>query len=75
MNNARVTVTRTSSGYRSLRHAFPCHCPSDPDLSDQAIYHAPVTTYLLLFLFTASLGPFQFGYHLGELNAPEAVMT
>jgi sugar porter (SP) family MFS transporter len=75
MNNARVTVTRTSSGYRSLRHASSGGSQSDPDLSDHTSHHASVTPYLLLFLFTASLGPFQFGYHLGELNAPEAVMT
>ena len=36
---------------------------------------ASTTTYLVYIVFIATLGPFQFGYHLGELNAPEKVIT
>ncbi|CAI7678796.1 hypothetical protein N7533_000792 [Penicillium manginii] len=34
-----------------------------------------VTPYLILLVFIATLGPLQFGYHLAELNAPQAVVT
>ncbi|KAL9128491.1 MAG: hypothetical protein Q9217_002841 [Psora testacea] len=33
------------------------------------------TAYLCFTLLSAALGPFQFGYHLAELNAPQAVIT
>ncbi|KAJ6024931.1 hypothetical protein N7540_005728 [Penicillium herquei] len=36
---------------------------------------AGVTPYLIFLVFVATLGPFQFGYHLAELNAPQAVIT
>ncbi|PSR83944.1 general substrate transporter [Coniella lustricola] len=34
-----------------------------------------VTPYLVLLVLTAALGPFQFGYHLSELNAPQRIVT
>ncbi|OJJ44378.1 hypothetical protein ASPZODRAFT_18576 [Penicilliopsis zonata CBS 506.65] len=34
-----------------------------------------VTTYLLYLVLITTLGPLQFGYHLAELNAPQAVVT
>ncbi|CRG86165.1 putative metabolite transport protein YBR241C [Talaromyces islandicus] len=34
-----------------------------------------VTPYLIYLIFVATLGPLQFGFHLAELNAPEAVVT
>ncbi|KAF4554820.1 Sugar (and other) transporter-like protein 13 [Elsinoe fawcettii] len=34
-----------------------------------------VTLYFLFVLLVATLGPFLFGYHLSELNAPIAVIT
>ncbi|OKL63590.1 hypothetical protein UA08_01485 [Talaromyces atroroseus] len=34
-----------------------------------------VTAFLVYLVFVATLGPLQFGYHLAELNAPQAVIT
>ncbi|KAJ5884807.1 hypothetical protein N7495_009317 [Penicillium taxi] len=34
-----------------------------------------VTPYLIYLVFVTTLGPLQFGYHLSELNAPQAVVT
>ncbi|KAJ5153476.1 uncharacterized protein N7482_009954 [Penicillium canariense] len=34
-----------------------------------------VTPYLIYLVFIVTLGPLQFGYHLAELNAPQAVVT
>ncbi|KAL2396351.1 metabolite transport protein [Exophiala dermatitidis] len=34
-----------------------------------------ITPYLVYLAFIVTLGPFQFGYHLGELNAPQKVIT
>ncbi|KAK3326880.1 major facilitator superfamily domain-containing protein [Apodospora peruviana] len=34
-----------------------------------------VTLYLVVLMVIATLGPLQFGFHLGELNAPEDVIT
>ncbi|KAJ5526439.1 hypothetical protein N7494_013089 [Penicillium frequentans] len=34
-----------------------------------------VTPYLVCIVLIATLGPFQFGYHLAELNAPQEVIT
>ncbi|KAJ6112213.1 hypothetical protein N7523_008274 [Penicillium sp. IBT 18751x] len=34
-----------------------------------------VTPYLIYLVFVTTLGPLQFGYHLAELNAPQAVVT
>jgi MFS family permease len=34
-----------------------------------------LTPYFVLLLFTATLGPLLFGYHLAELNAPQEVIT
>ncbi|KAL8705672.1 MAG: hypothetical protein Q9225_008013 [Loekoesia sp. 1 TL-2023] len=33
------------------------------------------TAYFLYLLLVTTLGPFQFGYHLSELNAPQDVLT
>lgn len=71
----RSGLTRTTSGYRSLRRAFSNGAPCDASLADLLLTPAPATPYLLFIIFVATLGPFQFGYHLGELNAPEAVIT
>ncbi|KAL4900832.1 hypothetical protein BDW74DRAFT_90926 [Aspergillus multicolor] len=37
--------------------------------------HSKVTPYLIYLVFITTLGPLQFGYHLAELNAPQAVIT
>ncbi|KAJ6163991.1 hypothetical protein N7470_002663 [Penicillium chermesinum] len=34
-----------------------------------------ITPYLIFLVFVTTLGPLQFGYHLAELNAPQAVVT
>ncbi|KAI9044172.1 putative MFS glucose transporter [Aspergillus affinis] len=34
-----------------------------------------VTPFLIYLVLIATLGPLQFGYHLAELNAPQAVVT
>ena len=34
-----------------------------------------VTGYLLTLIFVYSLGPLQFGYHIGELNTPQDVIS
>ncbi|CAN8105614.1 unnamed protein product [Discula destructiva] len=34
-----------------------------------------VSPFLLILIFIAALGPFQFGYHLAELNAPQHAIT
>ncbi|KAL4977695.1 general substrate transporter [Aspergillus desertorum] len=34
-----------------------------------------ITAYLIYLVFITTLGPLQFGYHLAELNAPQAVIT
>lgn len=34
-----------------------------------------ITAYFILLLAVATIGPFLFGYHLAELNAPRAVIT
>ncbi|KAL4990075.1 general substrate transporter [Aspergillus falconensis] len=34
-----------------------------------------ITPYLIYLVFITTLGPLQFGYHLAELNAPQAVIT
>ncbi|KAG6359590.1 hypothetical protein INS49_013111 [Diaporthe citri] len=34
-----------------------------------------VSPYLILLIFIATFGPFQFGYHLSELNAPQHAIT
>ncbi|EAW09921.1 putative MFS glucose transporter [Aspergillus clavatus NRRL 1] len=34
-----------------------------------------ITAYLIYLVFVITLGPLQFGYHLAELNAPQAVIT
>ncbi|KAA8646498.1 putative MFS glucose transporter [Aspergillus tanneri] len=34
-----------------------------------------VTPYLIYLVLITTLGPLQFGYHLAELNAPQAVLT
>jgi sugar porter (SP) family MFS transporter len=34
-----------------------------------------ITPYLICLVFITTLGPLQFGYHLAELNAPQAVLT
>lgn len=34
-----------------------------------------VTPYLVCLILITTLGPLQFGYHLAELNAPQAVIT
>ncbi|RAO64922.1 uncharacterized protein BHQ10_000934 [Talaromyces amestolkiae] len=34
-----------------------------------------VTVFLIYLVFVSTLGPLQFGFHLAELNAPQAVIT
>ncbi|EEP75330.1 predicted protein [Uncinocarpus reesii 1704] len=36
---------------------------------------ARATPYLIFLVLITTLGPLQFGYHLAELNAPQAVIT
>ena len=44
-------------------------------MSDNGSVSSRPTKYLLYVVFVATLGPLQFGYHLGELNAPQTVIT
>lgn len=39
------------------------------------IGHSSVTAFLVYLVFVTTLGPLQFGFHLAELNAPQAVIT
>jgi sugar porter (SP) family MFS transporter len=71
----RAGVTRTSSGYRSIRETSAKSSVSDDSLTNLPPVSSSVRRYLLFIVFMATLGPFQFGYHLGELNAPEKVLT
>ncbi|KIV94387.1 hypothetical protein PV10_02159 [Exophiala mesophila] len=48
---------------------MPAEAPDYPSPSSER-----VTPFLIYLLFFATLGPLQFGYHLGELNAPESVI-
>ncbi|KAH8553760.1 sugar transporter [Umbelopsis sp. PMI_123] len=34
-----------------------------------------VNTYLVFVVFTIALGAFQYGYHIGELNTPQAIIS
>ncbi|KAJ9623727.1 Bifunctional purine biosynthesis protein PurH [Knufia peltigerae] len=70
----RVLLNRTSSGYKSLRQA-PA---KDYGLQGADSHMAPsrrITLFLIYLVFVVTLGPFQFGFHLGELNAPQGVIT
>ncbi|KAL9003247.1 MAG: hypothetical protein Q9188_003862 [Gyalolechia gomerana] len=45
---------------------------------DEPLYKSLIrdtTAYFVYILLVATLGPFQFGYHLAELNAPQDVLT
>ncbi|RHZ45432.1 putative MFS glucose transporter [Aspergillus thermomutatus] len=44
-------------------------------MSPTEVTHSRVTAYLVYLVFVVTLGPLQFGYHLAELNAPQAVIT
>ena len=67
--------TGTNSGYKSVNRT----ASEDSQIIDIEASltrsRASTTTYLVYIVFIATLGPFQFGYHLGELNAPQKVIT
>ncbi|EXJ79183.1 hypothetical protein A1O3_08684 [Capronia epimyces CBS 606.96] len=70
-----MMLKRTSSGYRSLKESS-----SELEVAVQASEGSMasptgITPFLIFLVFVVTLGPFQFGYHLGELNAPEKVIT
>ncbi|KAK9600467.1 Bifunctional purine biosynthesis protein PurH [Aspergillus fumigatus] len=44
-------------------------------MSPSGLTRSRVTGYLIYLVFVVTLGPLQFGYHLAELNAPQAVIT
>ncbi|PKX88787.1 putative MFS glucose transporter [Aspergillus novofumigatus IBT 16806] len=44
-------------------------------MSPTGLTRSRVTAYLVYLVFVVTLGPLQFGYHLAELNAPQAVIT
>ncbi|EAW21169.1 putative MFS glucose transporter [Aspergillus fischeri NRRL 181] len=44
-------------------------------MSPSGLTRSRVTGYLVYLVFVVTLGPLQFGYHLAELNAPQAVIT
>ncbi|KAJ5475633.1 hypothetical protein N7539_007920 [Penicillium diatomitis] len=44
-------------------------------MADSQSHRWRITPYLIYSVFIATLGPLQFGYHLAELNAPQAVIS
>ncbi|EPS27101.1 hypothetical protein PDE_02042 [Penicillium oxalicum 114-2] len=44
-------------------------------MEDNRPHQWRITPYLIYCVLIATLGPLQFGYHLAELNAPQAVIT
>ncbi|KAJ9503504.1 Bifunctional purine biosynthesis protein PurH [Exophiala xenobiotica] len=70
----RASLNRTSSGYSSLKQASSRDYAAS--LSDSPMASSKrITPFLLYLVFIVTLGPLQFGYHLGELNAPQKVIT
>jgi sugar porter (SP) family MFS transporter len=65
---------RTTSGYKALKQSQADTISIEEIESATIISHSTITPYLLYVVFLATLGPFQFGYHLGELNAPQKVI-
>ncbi|OAP56006.1 hypothetical protein AYL99_10158 [Fonsecaea erecta] len=71
---ARAMLTRTSSGYGA-------HKQSELSLSlpPKGLMAPPkprgFTLLLVYTVYIVTLGPLLFGYHLGELNAPQKVIT
>jgi sugar porter (SP) family MFS transporter len=70
----RAGITRTVSGYRSLRET-PSRNAVPEDYLTCIPKRSSITPYLIFVIFLVTLGPFQFGFHLGELNAPQSVIT
>ncbi|KAJ9606203.1 Bifunctional purine biosynthesis protein PurH [Cladophialophora chaetospira] len=73
----RAVLTRTGSGYRAIKQADSSDfVPSDPP---KAVMARPqftgITPLLIYTVYVVTLGPLLFGYHLGELNAPQKVIT
>ncbi|KAF7539726.1 hypothetical protein G7Z17_g12375 [Cylindrodendrum hubeiense] len=54
-----------------------CTISDNVTMTGQGIrqYLGDVSPYLLLLIAVSTLGSLQFGYHLGELNAPQDVIT
>ncbi|ETI26892.1 hypothetical protein G647_09991 [Cladophialophora carrionii CBS 160.54] len=73
----RAILTRTSSGYRAIKQAaLPDPSPNPPQRSPMAPPQlSGLTPCLLCSIGIVTLGPLLFGYHLGELNAPQKVIT
>ncbi|KAF7131294.1 hypothetical protein CNMCM5793_004408 [Aspergillus hiratsukae] len=44
-------------------------------MTPSGVTRSRVTGYLIYLVLVVTLGPLQFGYHLAELNAPQAVIT
>jgi sugar porter (SP) family MFS transporter len=71
-----MMLKRSSSGYGSLKPGSASELEVAFKTSeDQMASPGQITPYLLFLVFVVTLGPFQFGYHLGELNAPEKAIT
>ncbi|KIX07054.1 uncharacterized protein Z518_05031 [Rhinocladiella mackenziei CBS 650.93] len=68
----RATPNRISSGYGSLKQASSSDLAVKPA---ECLTPKRVTPFLTYLVVVVTLGPLQFGYHLGELNAPEKVIT
>jgi sugar porter (SP) family MFS transporter len=73
-----MPLLRTTSGHRSIKQSQTNSVATNRDVEDitkTSLSSSSITMYLLYAIFIATLGPFQFGYHLGELNAPQKVIT
>ncbi|KIW36712.1 uncharacterized protein PV06_11121 [Exophiala oligosperma] len=71
---ARASLNRTSSGFKALGQASE----RGKTVNDTIPVMTPstrTTPFLIYLVYIVTLGPLQFGFHLGELNAPETVIT
>ncbi|KIW26382.1 uncharacterized protein PV07_09481 [Cladophialophora immunda] len=70
----RAVLTRASSGYGAHKQAELS--PTLPPKGLMAGSKPRGSTFFLIYtVYVVTLGPLLFGYHLGELNAPQKVIT
>ncbi|KAK4936513.1 Bifunctional purine biosynthesis protein PurH [Elasticomyces elasticus] len=71
----RAMLNRTSSGYKSLKQQKSVEDVALEPSDNLMASPARVTPFLIYLVSIVTLGPLLFGYHLGELNAPQKVIT